>query len=83
MLKFLLTIIALSVLFVLGAILYFVWWVRNTKQRFDRLAQGQQAQQRQANRKSAYQQQSKQQSNKGKKIFAEDEGEYIDFEEEK
>lgn len=79
MLKFLLTIIAMSVLFVLGAILYFVWWVRNTKQRFDRLAQGQQAQQQARSQRRQHTRQSTQK----KKIIAEDEGEYVDFEEEK
>lgn len=79
MLKFLLTIIAMSVLFVLGAILYFVWWVRNTKQRFDRLANGQQAQQQARSQRRQHTRQSTQK----KKIIAEDEGEYIDFEEEK
>ncbi len=79
MLKFLLTIIAMSVLFVLGAILYFVWWVRNTKRRFDRLAQGQQAQQQARSQRRQHTRQSTQK----KKIIAEDEGEYVDFEEEK
>lgn len=79
MLKFLLTIIAMSVLFVLGAILYFVWWVRSTKRRFDRLAQGQQAQQQARSQRRQHTRQSTQK----KKIIAEDEGEYVDFEEEK
>ena len=69
----------MSVLFVLGAILYFVWWVRNTKQRFDRLANGQQAQQQARSQRRQHTRQSTQK----KKIIAEDEGEYIDFEEEK
>ena len=79
MLKFFLLLIASSILFVLGAILYFVWWVRSTKRRFDRLAQGQQAQQQARSKRRQHTRQSTQK----KKIIAEDEGEYVDFEEEK
>ncbi|MBQ2554369.1 MAG: DUF4834 family protein [Prevotella sp.] len=79
MLKFLLLLFASSVFLVFGAILYFVWWVKHTKRHFDRLAQGQQAQQQARSQRRQHTRQSTQK----KKIIAEDEGEYVDFEEEK
>ncbi len=81
--KFLFYILVLFVAFCLAGVLFFVWMARKTKRQIDEMGQrmGQARQERQGSGVRM----GGQSKNKGseRKIFSDDEGEYVDFEEEK
>ncbi len=81
--KFLFYILVLFVAFCLAGVLFFVWMARKTKRQIDEMGQrmGHARQERQG---SGVRMEG-QSKNKGseRKIFSDDEGEYVDFEEEK
>ena len=83
--RFLFYIIMLFVAFCVAGVLFFVWMARKTKRQIDELGNrmGREQQRRQDGNIHMNGQQSSKQKQKEQKIFGDDEGEYVDFEEEK
>ena len=83
--KFLFYILALFVCFCFAGVLFFVWMVRKTKRQIDeagdRLERERRRQQQRSDSGVRMEGADKKKS-QGQKIFADDEGEYVDFEEE-
>lgn len=81
--KFLFYILVLFVAFCVAGVLFFVWMARKTKRQIDEMGQrmGQTHQRRQDG--DIHMDKPREPKQKDRKIFSDDEGEYVDFEEEK
>ena len=85
MLKFFFSIIGIAVLFALFVILYFVWMFWKMRQKMNELSERAAEQRRQRERSAqgdSVSMDERSAQKKQQKIFADDEGEYVEFEEE-
>ncbi|MBR5653085.1 MAG: DUF4834 family protein [Prevotella sp.] len=82
--KFFFSIIAIVLFLCVAGILYFVWMVRKTKQQIDEAGQRFERERRrqQGQTDGVRMEGNSQKKSHNQKIFADDEGEYVDFEEE-
>ena len=86
MLKFLLSLLGFIVLFIFLIVLYFVWMFWKMRQKMNDLGQRAAEQRRQRERAARGEEVTMNEQDAQKqqqKIFADDEGEYVEFEEEK
>ncbi len=84
MIKFFFSIIAIVFFLVLAIVLYFVWLVRKTKSQIDEAGKRFEREQRRQQQRtdSGVRMEGTGQKKNNQKIFGDDEGEYVDFEEE-